>query len=137
LKLIDVACPKCGQVTVDVFVQTLEPALFPYCQCGAQVERAWAFVKAPGITPQGTRPERNTDKPVGPQRVDTKAIAEETKFEVEQKWLRYSDEKVAEQHVSREINHKAGIADEAGNEIPVPKPAPITFPKPSLAECAV
>ncbi len=131
LKLIDVACPGCGRVTVDMFVKSLEPALLPLCrQCGVQVERAWAFVKAPGITPQGTRAEINTDKP-RIQRVDSTAIAAETALEVEQKWLRYSDEKIAEQHVSREINEAAGIADSQGNEIPIPKPAPLVFEKPS------
>lgn len=122
MKLIDTACPKCGQVVTDVFVMRLEPALLPLCECGAQVERAW--LSAPSVTPQGTRPERNTDKAPKPSKVDVKAIARDTTFEVEQKWTRYSDPKLAEQHISREINHKAGIADETGNKLPDPKPAP-------------
>lgn len=90
----------------------------------------WAFVCAPGITPNGTRPERNTDPKPQPTRVDTAAIAAEAKAEVEAKWLRYANEAVAEQHVSREINEKAGIADAVGNLLPMPTPPPITFPKP-------
>jgi hypothetical protein len=114
MKLIDVACLN-GHVTVDVFVEGGE---CPACECGAATERTWAFVKAPG---------RNTDRPAGPAKVDTKAIAAETKFEIEQKWQRYSDPQVAEQHVSREINEAAGIADAQGNKKPITMPAPITF----------
>lgn len=125
-KLIDVVCPECGP-QIDVWS---DDGSMPLCECGLPTERLWFGVKAPGITPQGTRPERNTDKPSRPRRVDTRAIAVETKQEIEQKWLRYSDEKVAEQVISREINHKAGMADEAGNLLPPPKPAPITFAKP-------
>jgi hypothetical protein len=95
--------------------------------------RAW--LSAPSITSQGTRAERNFERPREPK-VDSAHIARETAFEVEQKWLRYSDEQIAEQHISREINEAAGIADAAGNEKPIPKPDPITFAKPSLAECA-
>lgn len=133
MKLIDTACPKCGHVTVDVFVRTLEPALLPQCHCGVQVERK--FLSAPSITPNGTRPERNLGRSQGPPPVDKKRIAEEVTFEVEQKWLRYSDPTVAEQHVSREINEAAGICDAAGNEKPIPTPDPITFAKPTPAEC--
>lgn len=122
-KLIDTACPDCGHIELDVY--TTLPVALQCHLCGGTVERAWAFVRAPGVTPQGTRAEINTDRP-RPTKVDTKAIAAETKAEVEQKWLRYSDEKVAEQHVSREINEKAGIADAQGNEKPLPKYAPIT-----------
>lgn len=125
-KLIDTACPGCGHVAVDVWVTSLESARFPQCyECGVQVERAW--ISAPSVTPQGTRPERNMATPARSAAVNTKAIAEETTFEVEQKWLRYSDPKIAEQHVSREINEKAGIADAQGNEKPIPKPAPIVL----------
>jgi hypothetical protein len=128
MKLIDVACPKCGHVTVDLCVRTLEPALLPQCHlCGVQVERAW--LSAPSITPNGTRPERNTDRKQGPPPVNTTRIAEDVKFEVEQKWLRYSDPTIAEQHVSREINEAAGI------DKPIPTPDPITFAKPTPAEC--
>jgi hypothetical protein len=131
-KLIDMACPGCGHVKRDVFT-TLDAATWPMCDCGVQMERAW--LSAPSITPQGTRPERNTDRP-RTATVDTKRIAAEVKQEVEQKWLRYSDEKLAEQHVSREINEAAGIADAQGNEKPIPKPDPIVFAKPTPAECA-
>lgn len=92
-------------------------------------------MSAPSITPQGTRPERNTDRH-RLNRVNTKAIAAETKLEIEQKWLRFSDETIAEEHVKREINEKAGIADAAGNELPVPKPAPITFANPAAGGAA-
>lgn len=91
-----------------------------------QVERAWAFVRAPGVTPQGTRPERGSNWIAPPPKVNVKKIAEDTTFEIEQKWQRYSDPQIAEQHVSREINEAAGIADAQGNEKPVPKQAPIT-----------
>ena len=117
-------CPACGHITVDVWA--VLPVALNCHVCGAAVERAWAFVSAPGITPQGTRPERNTNPKRGLNRVNTKAIAAETTFEIQEKWKRYGDEKLAEQHVSREINHKAGMADEVGNPIPLPKPAPIT-----------
>ena len=123
-RLIDTACAGCGHVEVDVWVTSLEPARFPNCHvCGVQVQRAW--LSAPSITPQGTRPERR-GAPRAPERVNTKAIVEDATFEIEQKWQRYSDPQIAEQHVSREINEAAGIADAAGNEKPVPTPAPIT-----------
>lgn len=129
-KLIDTVCPRCGFIKEDVWVGSLEAAQMPLCNgCGTQTERAW--LSAPSITPQGTRPEVNTSRPAAPARVDTKAIAAATKAEVEQKWLRFSDERVAEQHVQREINHKAGLWDASGNEVPIPKPAPITFAKPA------
>lgn len=121
-KLIDTVC-MLGHIERDVYTEL--PVRLNCLACGEPVERLWAFVKAPGITPQGTRAEINTDRVVK-NKVDVKAIAAETKAEVEAKWLRYSDERVAEQHVSREINEKAGIADAAGNEIPLPKYAPIT-----------
>lgn len=130
-KLIDVVCPT-GHVARDVWFDTVCP---PCCRCGQPTQRAW--LSAPSITPNGTRPERNTERPAAPPRVDTKKIAEDVKFEVEQKWLRYSDEKIAEQHISREINEAAGIADAQGNEKPVPTPAPITFAKPTPAECGL
>lgn len=134
-KLIDVACSHCGHVEVDVWVEHTDDVV--RCRmCGGAARRAWGFVKAPGVTPQGTCPEVNTDRVYEP-RVDTKAIAAEKKLEVEQKWARYADETIAEQHISREINHKAGMSDEAGNLLPPPSPAPITFAKPSPAECAV
>jgi hypothetical protein len=136
-RLIDTACPDCGHVQRDVWVDNLQAIALNCHKCGGAVERAWAFVKAPGITPQGTRVEINTDPPSRPAKVDTQAIALETKREIEDKWLRYSDEKVAEANVSREINHKAGICDVAGNETPLPKQDPIVFEKPSLAECAI
>ncbi len=129
---IDVVCAH-GHESIDVWVDTSEP--LPSCAwCGEPTERAW--LSAPSITPGGTRAERNTDRQVGPPPVDAKQIARDTAFEVEQKWLRYSDPKVAEQHVSREINEAAGIADAAGNEKPIPKPDPIMFAKPTAAECA-
>lgn len=135
MKLIDVACPACGHVLLDVWVRTLDPHAWPVCsECGTQTERV--LLTAPGITPQGTRPERNTDRRQGPARVDTQRVAADVKLEVEQKWLRYSDPAIAEQHVSREINEAAGISDAAGNEKPIPTPAPITFAKPTPAECA-
>lgn len=128
MKLIDVVCSQ-GHVAVDVFVKVLTE--LPVCKkCGAETERAW--LSAPSITPQGTRAEINTDR-FKPKKIDTKAIAAEVTQEVEQKWLRYSDEKIAEQHVSREINEKAGIADAMGNPTPLPTPAPITFAKPAEA----
>lgn len=130
-RLIDMACSHCGHVEIDVWVSRLDAVLNCHI-CGGEAKRAWAFVKAPGMTPQGTRPEVNTDV-VRPRLVDTKAIAAETKLEVEQKWLRYSDERVAEQHISREINEAAGISDAAGNEKSLPTPPPITFPKPPEA----
>jgi hypothetical protein len=129
-KLIDVACPGCGTRKADVWTDAL-----PTCSCGAEMERCWAFVKAPGITPNGTRPEVGCDVSA-PSKVDTKAIAAETKAEIEQKWLRYSDEKIAEQHVSREINEAAGIADAQGNEKKIEMPAPIMFEKPIPAASA-
>lgn len=135
MKLIDVGCPRCGHIVLDLCVKSLEPALLPQCdKCGVQVERAW--LSAPSIMPGGTRAERNTDRPYSPPPVDTKHIAADVKFEVEQKWLRYSDPTVAEQHVSREINEAAGCADAAGNEIPIPTPEPITFAKPTPAASA-
>lgn len=133
-KLIDTVCPQ-GHIARDVWA-TL-PVDLNCWECGRSVERLWAFVKAPGITPQGTRAEVNTDPPSQPRKVDTQAIALESKREVEDKWLRYSDEKVAEANVSREINHRAGICDVAGNETPLPKQDPIVFQKPALSECAV
>lgn len=133
-KLIDTVCPR-GHIARDVFA-TL-PVELNCWECGLRVERLWAFVKAPGITPQGTRPEINTDGPSRPNKVDTKAIAIETKREIEDKWLRYGDEKIAEQHVKREIDHKAGLCDAAGNETPLPQQTPITFEKPALSECAI
>ena len=132
-KLIDVVCPL-GHIAEDVWAEDLKS--LPLCvskACGLPTKRAW--LSAPSVTPNGTRPERNTDRP-RPKRVDTTAIAVETKLEVEQKWLRYSDEKLAEQAVSREINHKAGMADEMGNPTPLPKPEPITFAKPAEAMAA-
>lgn len=133
MKLIDLVCLS-GHIHRDVFVKTLETWTLPKCHCGAPSIRAW--LSAPSITPQGTRAERNTSKTAGPSKVDEKKIAADTMFEVEQKWLRYGDDKIAEQHVSREINEAAGIADAAGNEKPIPTPDPITFAKPTLAECA-
>lgn len=138
MKLIDLTCPK-GHIHTDVFVDSLDA--LPTCVClvmrgvvcGLQTERAW--LTAPGITPRGTRPERRVE-PAGPPPVNKKKIAEETTFEIEQKWARYSNPQVAEQHVSREINEAAGIADAAGNEKPIPKPDPIMFAKPTAAECA-
>lgn len=128
------ACPN-GHVAIDVWV---DGDNYPQCKsCMTYTQRCWAYVKAPGITPQGTRAEINTDPRRMPKKVDTQAIALETKREVEDKWLRYSNEKVAEENVSREINHKAGICDVAGNETPLPKQDPIVFNKPTLAECAV
>lgn len=120
-KIIDVVCPT-GHIARDVYT---ELNALPVCRCGEATTRLWAYVKAPGITPQGTRPEVNTDRPTL-RKVDTKAIAAETKLEVEQKWLRYGDEKVAEEHVRREINHAAGISDVAGNETKIVMPDPIT-----------
>ncbi len=124
-KLVDAVCSGCGRRELDVW---LIGGQLPTCQCGSATERLWAFAKAPGITPQGTRPHRGFDAPTQ-HVVDTKAIAAETKREVEDKWLRFSDERVAEEHVKREINHQAGWWDAAGNETPIPTPAPITFPK--------
>ena len=126
---IDTVCPACADQQLDVFVERGGDK--PLCSCGARVERLW--LSAPGITPQGTRPERRVAEAPREKRVDVKAIAAETKAEVEQKWLRYSDEQVAEQHVSREINHAAGMADELGNLTPLPTPEPITFAKPAEA----
>lgn len=137
MKLIDTVCRGCRHITRDVWVENLQSIALHCHLCGATVERAWAFVKAPGITPQGTRAEINTDPLPKPKHVDTKAIAVETMQEVQQKWLRYSDETIAEQHVSREINEKAGLADAQGNLKPTPTPPPITFEKPSISECAV
>lgn len=137
LKLIDVVCPS-GHIAIDVFVRGLAAENCPDCKkCGAKTERLWAYAKAPGITPQGTRTEINTDGPGRPKTVDIAAIAAEKSREVADKWLRYSDDKVAEQHVSREINERAGITDAQGNEKPVPTYAPLTFDKPSAAEFAV
>lgn len=141
MKLIDVVCPK-GHIAFDVWVKTLEPQDCPACnalvtrtqRCGAQTKRI--FLSAPSITPNGTQPERNTGRPKGPAPVDTQKVAAEVKFEVEQKWQRYSDPTIAEHHVGREINEAAGIADHRGNEKPIPKPDPITFRKPTPAECA-
>ena len=131
MTFIDLVCPL-GHVHVDVLVDS--PANRPRChQCELPTQRAW--LSAPSITPQGTRAERNTDRKVEPK-VDAKRIAADTAFEIEQKWLRYSDPTVAEQHVSREINEAAGIADDRGNEKPIPKPDPIVFSKPTPAECA-
>lgn len=129
MTLIDLMCAD-GHLRKDAFVDN--PASRPECRvCGRPTWR----VDAPSITPNGTRRERNTDRKVEP-RVDAKRIAADTIFEIEQKWLRYSDSTIAEQHVSREINEAAGIADDRGNEIPIPKPDPIMFNKPTLAECA-
>lgn len=101
----------------------------PDClQCGRPTQRSWSFVKAPGITPQGTQPEFNRERP-RLNKVDVKAIAAETKLEIESKYLRYSNEAVAEEHVRREVNHAAGICDAAGNETPLPKAPPISFDK--------
>jgi hypothetical protein len=141
MKLIDLIC-EAGHIHEDVFVENLDGASLPVCQClvtrtqrcGKPTQRAW--LSSPSITPQGTKLERNRSVASGPPPVDEKKIAAEVMFEVEQKWQRYSDPKVAEQHVSREINEAAGIADASGNEKPIPKPDPITFAKPSLAECA-
>ena len=135
-RLIDTSCPGCGHIAIDVWVENLSAINLACHKCGTAVERAWAGVKAPGITLQGTRPEINTDGPSRPKPVDVKAIAAKKTHEVQDKWLRYSDEKIAEQHVSREINERAGIADAQGNEKPVPKYEPITFEKPSAAEFA-
>jgi hypothetical protein len=139
--LIDLIC-EAGHIHEDVFVENLDGVSFPTCQClvarnkrcGKPTQRAW--LSAPSITPRGTRAERNTGASSGPPPVDEKKIAADVMFEVEQKWQRYSDPAIAEQHVSREINEAAGIADAAGNEKPVPKPDPIMFAKPTLAECA-
>lgn len=132
MTLIDLVCSS-GHVHVDVLVDS--PASRLICHlCGSETQRAW--LSAPAITPGGTRAERNTDRQSDPPPIDKKKIALDTTFEVEQKWNRYSDPKVAEQHVSREINEAAGIADYRGNEIPIPKAPPILFEKPSLAECA-
>ena len=137
MTLIDLVCPS-GHFTYDAVVDCV--CSRPLCahplgtsQCGLVTKRAW--LSAPSITPGGTRAERNTDRKVAPP-VNKKKIAEDTTFEIEQKWARYSDPVVAEQHVSREINEAAGIADAAGNEKPIPKPDPIMFNKPTLAECA-
>lgn len=119
-KLIDVTCPN-GHERLDVWA---ELGQLPTCPCGEPTLRLWRT--APGITPQGTRPERGRNVS-RPNRVDATAIAAETTREVEAKWLRYSDEKIAEQAVSREINHKAGIADEMGNPKALPTPAPIVM----------
>jgi hypothetical protein len=134
--LVDVAC-EAGHFRSDVWIDTAEP--LPPCVClvtrGKRCGLPTIRASAPNITPQGTRAERNFERPREPK-VDSAHIARETAFEVEQKWLRYSDEQIAEQHISREINEAAGIADAAGNEKPIPKPDPIMFAKPSLAECA-
>jgi hypothetical protein len=125
------ACPN-GHVSRDVWVSKLgETRDCP--ACFSQMARTWAYVKAPGITPQGTRPEINFGPAPQAPRIDTKAIAANTAQEIEQKWLRYGDEKIAEQHVSREINEAAGIADAVGNLLPAPTPPPITFAKPPEA----
>ena len=110
---VDVVCPTCAHRQVDVFVE--RGGQLPLCSCGSRVERLW--LSAPGITPQGTRPERNTDV-ARPNRVDSKAIALETTREIEAKMLRYSDPVVAEANIAAEVN--AHIND------PVPTPAPIT-----------
>ena len=130
MTFIDLVC-SAGHLSRDVFVES--PASRPECMCGHPTQRAW--LSAPSITLQGMRPERNTDRRVEPK-VDKKRIAEETAFEIEQKWARYSDPAISEQHVSREINEAAGIADAQGNEKPIPKAPPIMFEKPSPAECA-
>lgn len=127
--LIDLVCPTCGRTALDVWVLHVGTENMPACACGTPMVRNWAFVKSPGVTPQGTRPERNTDQ-AKPEKVNTAAIARETQVEIEQKWLRYGNEQLAEQHVSREINHAAGMADEAGNVKPIVKPAPIEFANP-------
>jgi len=119
-KLIDVVCPQ-GHITVDAW---WVDGQMPACVCGQPTVRAWLV--APGITPQGTRPERAVAESRRPPGVNTKAIAEATQFEIEQKWQRYSDPHIAEQHISREINEAAGVADAAGNPLPVPTPPPIT-----------
>jgi hypothetical protein len=119
-KLIDVMCPACGVGHVDVWVP--RNGQMPVCQCqpdGSVTERWWR--SGPGITPQGTRPERNTARP-RLNRVDTKAIAAETMAEIDQKMLRYSDPVVAEENISREVN--------AHIYKPVPTPAPIMFERP-------
>lgn len=123
-RLIDMACSQ-GHVKNDVWVDHLDATLNCHI-CGGESKRTWAFVKAPGMTPRGTRPEINTDVS-RPKRVDTKAIAADTKFEIEQKWLRYSDEKISEQHIQREISEAAGL------DKPMPTPPPLTFPKPPEA----
>lgn len=133
MKIIDLTCAR-GHVMRDIFVRSLRPVDYPECSwCGEPTTRAW--LSAPSITPNGTRAERNTDKVTGPPKVDEKKIAADTMFEIEQKWNRFDDPAVAEQHVSREINEAAGIADERGNEKPIPRPDPIMFPKPTPVEC--
>ena len=124
--LIDMVCPN-GHVHIDVLVDSLSSTGRTKCgTCNESLTRTWAFVKAPGITPQGTRPEVNTDR-YYEAKVDTKAIAADTTFEIEQKWLRYSDETIAEEHVRREINEAAGIDN------PPPTPDPLVFTNPAAA----
>ncbi len=130
-KLVDAVCTDCGQESYDVWTSD---GRLPWCkECHGVQTRLWAFVRAPGITPNGTRAEVNTDPPPQLNRVDTKAIALETQREVEDKWLRFSDEAIAEEHVRREVNEAAGISDAAGNLLPVPKPDPLTFAAPAEA----
>lgn len=121
-RLIDLVCPRCGCLWLDAWVTTLEAALLPSCECGAQMERLWLV--APSITPNGTRPHVNTERPTL-NRVDTRAIAAETTQEIDQKMLRYSDPVIAEEHIRREVN--------AHLEQPLPTPPPITFAKPTPA----
>lgn len=122
---LDVTCPACEWLDIDVFVE--RDALPPCGACGTPTVRLW--LTGPGITPQGTRPERRVVTPTrGPSaKARATAIAAETTREIEQKWARYSDPRVAEQMVSREINHAAGLADERGNVLPQAKPAPLTL----------
>jgi hypothetical protein len=135
-KLIDTVCPS-GHVEKDVFVDSL--IALPPCRrrtewterCGLPVERAW--LSAPSITPNGTRVERNTDRPAVEAPVDAKAIAREMTTMVEERRATYGTERSAEQNVWREINHANGVTDHLGNPTPAPMPEPITFKNPAAA----
>jgi len=96
--IVDLRCSQ-GHYFKDVWCIVPIEGNFPCSECGAQLMRA----DAPRVSPQGIPADREVDVPrVG--RVDTAAIAAETAKEIEAKWDRFSDPKVAEEVVGREVD---------------------------------
>ena len=105
--LVDVRCEK-GHVIRDMWV-SLPVNLDDYgctkClldsggESGGRLTRA----DAPAISPNGIPADREIDIPQIPK-TDTAAIARATAAEIEEKWNRFSDPKVAEEVVGREVD---------------------------------
>ncbi len=94
--LIDVRC-GCG-VQRDIWTE-LPYVVLRCTTCGMRRLRA----DAPAITPNGIPADREIDIP-RIEKVDTKAIATATAKEIEEKFARFSDPVIAEEHVKAEVD---------------------------------